>query len=210
MSEAILKAALRELKGKKTARRLRREGKVPAVFYGANYEPMVLTVVAKDLKQLIARKPSLVKLLVEGRDDHEVIFREIQLDPVTDEINHVDLLGITRGTKLTVTVRVEMTGIPEGVKNEGGVLEVHRRSLDIECLPKHIPSRLEIDVSHLGLSDSVMIKHLDFPELTFLHDEEIPIATVVPPTITKVEVEEAVEVEEEEAGEAEETEEKSE
>ncbi|MBC8205254.1 50S ribosomal protein L25 [bacterium] len=192
MEDVILQAAVRTETGKNASRRLRREGKVPAIFYGTNYESRMLTVILKDLNNTIAKKPSLVKLQIEGQE-YEVIFREIQLDPVSDKIEHVDFLGITRGTKLEVTVKVEMTGIPEGVKNSGGVLEIHRRRLRVECFPKDIPSSIQIDVSGLEINESVLIKDLHYPELTFLHNLEHPIATVVSPTVAKaaVTVEEA-------------------
>lgn len=201
-----LKAALRSERGKNAMRRLRRKGRIPAVFYGPRYEPISISVGAKELDQALSSQKGLVNLEIADKGDYEVIFREVQRDPLTEAVYHVDLLGITRGFKITSTVQVTILGTPIGVKTEGGILEVIKRELEIECLPKNLPERIEVDVSQIDIGESIHISDVALENVTILNDPRTTIATVVAPTVTKTMIEEAeAEGEEEEvAGEGEE------
>ena len=205
MNEFKLTAIKRSEKGKNAMRRLRRNDLVPANFYGPHYDTTPIKVNIKDLERALSIKRGLVSLIIEGVGEYEVIFREIQRDPATDKIQHVDLLGITRGEKMTSAVPVELIGESIGVK-EGGILESVRRNLRIECLPKHLPDKIEVDVSGMMIGDSIHVEEVVIENITILNNPKSVIVAVHPPTVIKAAVEEVVEGEEaeEEAAEGEE------
>lgn len=210
MAENSLSAVLRSERGKNEMHRLRSQGMIPAIFYGTNYENTPIAVNGKDLEQALAHRKGLVNLKIEGSGEYEVIFREIQRDPVTDKIQHVDFLGITRGVKMTSTVTVELTGEAVGVKSSGGILEFHRRHLDIECLPKDLPEKVVIDVTDIDIGDSIHVSDVEIENVTILNNPKSVIVSVAAPTISKALEEELEEGEEEgEEGEGEESTEES-
>ncbi len=187
-------------------RRLRRTGRVPGVFYGPRYKDIPLSVNVKELERALSTKRGLVNLDIEGVGEYEVIVREVQRDPASEKIQHIDLLGITRGEKITSTVPVKLLGTPIGVK-EGGILEFVRRSLRIECLPKDLPEEVDLDVSQIAIGESIHVEDILVENVVILNNPKGAIATVIPPTVIKTEVEiaeeEAAEAEAEEEAEAE-------
>ena len=189
MSGDKLKAILRSERGKNAMRRLRIQGRIPAIFYGPRFEPISISVGEKELDRALSNRKGLVNLEIEDTGEYEVIFREIQRDPITEAVYHVDLLGITRGFKITATVPVMIVGIPLGVKTSGGILEVLRRELEIECLPKHLPEKIEVDVSRIDIGESIHIRDIALENISLLHDPRTTIATVVAPTVVKAAVE---------------------
>jgi large subunit ribosomal protein L25 len=199
MAENKLIAVLRSQRGKNEMHRLRNQGLIPAVFYGANYENTLIAVKVKDLEQAVSHRKGLVNLKIEGSGEYEVIFRDIQRDPVTDKIQHVDLLGITRGVKMTSTLPIELVGEAVGVKSSGGILEFHRRLLDIECLPKDLPEKVVIDVTDVDIGDSIHVSDIEIENVTILTSPKSAIVSVAAPTISL-----ALEEEEEEGEEGEE------
>lgn len=203
MSENKLTATTRTDRGKNSMRRLRKKGEVPAVFYGSNYESVAITVNQKELEASIAHRKGLVNLEITGQGEYEVIFREVQRDPVSEHVQHVDFLGITRGQKITSKVSVVLLGTPIGVKNSGGILEFIRRQLEIECLPKDLPEKVEIDVSELEIGDSIHVRDVVLEGITFLDQPSSTITLVAAPVVSKIdlEAEEALEGEEGEEGE---------
>lgn len=207
MDNNTLHAIARKEGGKGPARQLRFQGRIPGVFYYRSDLNIPFSVDYTEFKKLIHARHALINLHIEGHEPRECVVREIQIDPIEDTFLHVDLMGIKRGQKLTVTVPVRLIGIPEGVKTGGGILQTTMNEFDIESLPRHIPSVIEIDVSDLEIGSSRTIDDLDFPDLKFLYEPDAVIATIVPPTVIK---ETVVEDEEEEVEEVEEGEEKTE
>lgn len=206
-------AVPRSQRGKSSARRLRAQGMVPAVFYGARYDSTPIAIKAKELEQALAHRKGLVNLIIEGTGEYEVVVREIQRDPTTEKIQHVDLLGITRGEKMISTVAIELVGEPVGVKENGGILEFHSRYLEIECLPKNLPEKIVVDVSEIDIGESVHVEDLKVEYVDILNAPQTTIASVATPTVVKEVIEEVEEVAEEgeaaeEEGEAEEKSEK--
>ena len=185
MSENKLTAVSRSDRGKNAMRRLRKNGMVPAVFYGANYETMAVAVKTKELEASISHRRGLVNLEIEGQGNYEVVFREVQRDPMTDLIKHVDLLGITRGEKMTARVQVVLTGMPVGVKTSGGILEFNKRYLEIECFPKDLPENITLDVSGLDIGDSIHVEDLKLEAITILDSKKSTIALVAAPVVAK-------------------------
>ena len=193
-------ADVRTERGKNAMRRIRITGRIPGNFYGSNYDTIAVTFDEIAFRNAISQRKSLYTLVIEGKGEFEVIIREIQRDPVSERIQHVDLLGITRGQKITATIPIKIVGIPVGVRTDGGILEVLRRQIDVEALPKNLPEYIEIDVTDVEIGESVHVRDIVLEDVEILLDEKLSIATVVPPAVLKTAAEELEEAE----GEAEE------
>jgi large subunit ribosomal protein L25 len=188
MAIVILKSARREGVGKGVARRLRSAGTVPAVYYGRGEQPISLSVHVRELEGILhaaAGSNVIVDLQVEGGEvaERKAILREIQRHPVRGNILHVDLQHISLTEKITVEVEVHLTGMPVGVKDEGGILEHLLREVELECLPTDIPSHITVDVSHLNINESIHVSDLKVENAEVLTESDRTVATVVPPTV---------------------------
>ena len=158
--QANLQVATRAVTGKGAARTLRREGKVPGVIYGHNRqaEPLVIDSGALS-KMLIGIKAgtAVVEVVVDGRPPVKALIREIQRDSVRPaEILHLDLYEVRADETVTLSVPIHLVGIPDGVRNFGGVLDHVLREVEIEVLPADIPEHVELDVTALGIGDSLV------------------------------------------------------
>ncbi len=215
MAQITINAKIRDKKGKEAARKIRRNKEVPAVFYGPDTEPILLTVGYSQL-QTISKKALYENLMCElvidsnGSSQKKMaMVKDIQTDPIKDRILHVDFYEISMDKEITVDVPIHLLNTPVGV-SKGGILEQTLREITISCLPGNLVESLDVDVSSLDIGDSIHIGDIKIPEgIKILDRPDTAIATVVAPT--KVE-EEAVseEVEEEEAPIKEETEEETE
>jgi large subunit ribosomal protein L25 len=173
--------------GKGPARQARFAGEIPGVIYGAGESPVALAVPKKEfelaLKTAHAGGNVIVELKLDGGAGKTAIIREVQRDPISHDILHLDFHHISLTEKVTVEVNVHLVGLADGVKNGGGILEHITRMIEIECLPTQIPQHLEADVSALGIGDSVHVRDLTVPNAVILTDPDVTIATVVPPTV---------------------------
>lgn len=203
-----LSAEPRSGSGKGSARQLRIAGKIPGVFYYRGQDTVSFKTDRAEFETLLRRRPSLITLEVKGFDARECVIREIQRDPVTERILHVDLLGIKRGQKLKVNVPIRLTGIPLGVRSGGGILQHSLTEVEIECLPKDIPPFIEVNVADLQIGDTIHLSDLSIQDIKIVDDPQIVVANVVEPVISRVEEVEAEAAEADE--ETEHTEEESE
>src|SRR5207249_490925 len=154
--------------GKNEARRTRREGRVPAVVYGASSDGRgrEATAIAVDPKALLkilhseSGANTLISLKLQGAGDARVLVKEYQLDPVTHQVLHADFYRVAMDRALQVTIPVIVKGEPKGVKQQGGVLEFVRREIMIECLPGDIPEHVEIDVSELMVHQGIRVREI--------------------------------------------------
>ena len=204
--ERKLKAERRDGSGKGVARKIRSAGRVPAVVYGHGIDPVHVSVDARELFHLLhtdAGMNVLVDLRVDGQN-FLAMPREVQRDHLRGGFLHVDFLRIARDEKVTVEVPVHIVGESHGVK-EGGVVEHHLWTLQLECLPQDVPAAIEADITTLGINDSLKVGDLKAPnKSTILTPAEETIVSVVPPQVLRVEEEEvAAEVAEAEAAAAE-------
>jgi large subunit ribosomal protein L25 len=207
MSESLLNVSLREASGKGVARGLRRQGQIPAVFYGKGLEHCSLSVDIKALKQALSTEAGLNTLItLQGEGPFSgkvVIVKDLQLEPLSRKPLHVDFQVIDLTKKTLVMVPLKIVGKAEGEK-VGGVLQVIHKEVEVRCLPTAIPPFIEVDVSALEVGDSIGIEDLTFPadvETTF--EENFAVVNV---SEIKAVVEEEEEVAEEEAVEGEEAE----
>ena len=209
MAHVALTAQSRKETGKGAARTLRRQALIPAVFYGPEVDPVHLSLNYRDLEKLIrtgAGENVIIDLAIETGEStlsHRAMLKEIQMDPVKQTILHVDLYEISMDKKIEVEVPITLTGTAKGVSDEGGILQQVSRTLEISCLPDNIPDAFELDVSDLNIGDSLHVSDLKIPQdVEVLVEEELTIATVVPPTKVE-EIEPEVPAEEEEREEVE-------
>ena len=211
MAHVALTAQPRKETGKGAARTLRRQALIPAVFYGPEVDPVHLSLNYRDLEKLIktgAGENVIIDLAIETGESslsHRAMLKEIQQDPVKQTILHVDLYEISMDKKIEVEVPITLTGTPKGV-SEGGILQQVTRTLEISCLPDNIPDAFELEVTELDIGDSLHVSDLRIPQdVEVLVEEELTIATVVPPTkVEEIEPEVPEEEEEREEVEAEE------
>lgn len=200
-------ASLREGVGKGAARAVRREKKVPAVIYGDKKDPVSIAIPFNEIQKILNKGgflTSISKITIDGKE-HMVIARDIQFHPVKDLPQHIDFLRVTDKTKLAVNIPVSFVGEEEspGLK-EGGILSVIRHTVDITCSATAIPSSIEIDVSKMGMGDSVHLGELKLPKgATLNNDETLTVAAITAPSALLAE--EDAEGEEGEEAEGEET-----
>jgi large subunit ribosomal protein L25 len=165
---ATLPAQKRDGTGKGVARKLRTAGRVPAVLYGRDLEPVHLSLEVREAEHLfhsISVDNTIVELAVEGeKEAYQTLIREIQVHPLRLSLTHVDFLRIQAGVTVDVNVPLHLVGIPEGVKNSGGVLEQVIHDLAVRCIPSKIPQSIDVDVTHLDINESLHIYDIEFEE----------------------------------------------
>ncbi len=190
MQQIVVEAQRRVPGGKNANRRLRTSGKIPAVVYGAGREPLPLVVDPSAITDILHSQSghnTIFAVSVEGGAKSNVMVKDYQLDPVRGNIIHADLYEIAMDQLLKLTVDVEMVGEAEGVKLDGGIMDVVTRSLEVECLPADIPKSIPVDVSHLKINDYIRVKNLPVdPKVKILSDAEVVIVTIVPPVKEEV------------------------
>jgi len=176
--------------GKGAAKRLRRTGRVPAILYGSR-TPVNITVDPKDIFRLIHGHEGGTQLLQvsygESPDKVMAIIRDMQLDPVTEDLVHVDLQEVDMDKPIQVTVPLRHVGEPVGVRDAKGILEMILREVQVSCLPGSIPESFTADVSELGIHDVFTVGQLVAPEgVRILTDANQAVATVAPPMAEEV------------------------
>lgn len=180
-----LEAATRTSTGKGAARSLRRVGKVPGVIYGHNRPAEALAIDTAALNKMligVSAGTTVFDVVVDGRPPVKALIREIQRDSVRpSEILHLDLYEVRADEKVTLMVPIHLIGIPDGVRNFGGVLDHSLRELEIEVLPVDIPEHVELDVTALTIGHSLFVRDLKVEKAEILNDPDTPVCTVVAP-----------------------------
>src|SRR5438093_3667294 len=180
----------RQGQGKGTARKLRRAGVIPAVFYGPRRTTVSIAVRTEEFERKLSHLEGshLIRLVNDGGTDAElhdkaVLLREIQRHPVTGEVLHADFFEVDLTERLAVSVPLRFVGKAVGVV-EGGVLQPIVREIQVECLPTEIPEFIEVDVSHLTIHQAVHLSELRLPErVTAMGEPTQPLVSVLPPTV---------------------------
>ncbi|MEM7480247.1 MAG: 50S ribosomal protein L25 [Acidobacteriota bacterium] len=196
MSELNIDVELREQPGKGANRRLRAAGKIPAVVYGGDRGPVAIQTERRAFLALLKQAGTdnaVFQLKVPGtKNSRHVMIREMDVNPTTREVRHIDFLRILMTEAVRVSVAVELLGTPEGVKNEGGLLDFNTREILVECLPTDIPQHIELDVSALTIGDTIEAREVELPKgVTLVADDaDKVIASVAPPPTEEEEVEE--------------------
>jgi len=193
----ILEVESRTVTGGSECRRMRRAGRIPGNVYGLDRPPFKVTVNPKRIDEMLrlgSGVNTVFQLSLTGENKtREAMIKELQRDPVTGSPVHVDFIRVDPMKKVQVKVPVRLVGTPEGVKNEGAIIDFVNRVVEVECLPNRIPDHLDVDVSELHINQNVSVGDLVVAEgVEILDEREQIVAVVVAPR-----VEEAAAVEEE-------------
>jgi len=178
-----LQAQLREVSTKGDLRRLRSAGHVPGVVYGKGLSaPSAITVNAKDVEAMLRSHPyAVIDMDIPGTGRQPVMMSDLQRDPISKQVTHIDFHKINMNEKIATSARVDITGTSPGEK-EGGMLQLVLHEIDIECYPKDIPDTITADVSGLGMGEHLTVGELKLPSgVTSTQDPETVVVSVLAP-----------------------------
>lgn len=153
----------REDFGKNASRRLRRNGRVPAVLYGGSAQPLPVIVDPREISPVIhseSAHTAIFNVEVRGKEPGRAMLKDWQVDPIDGRLLHVDLVRITAQTKLHLKLPIHLTGEAQGVKVQGGILEFVLREVEVECLPDEIPQHITVDVTELTIGRHMRVSDL--------------------------------------------------
>ena len=182
LSDLTIKVAPREQTGRQACRKLRFAGRIPAVLYGKDLNKS-FSIDDREMRILLRQASgttSLLRLLGEKGEDELVLIKELQTDPIKNSILHIDFVQVNRGEDLQTKIPLVLSGEAEGVKTEGGILEVLANEVEVRCRPSNLPSQIDLDISELALGGNLQIK--DLPELedvAFVADEDTVLVSCV-------------------------------
>lgn len=215
MEQILIRADKRDVKGKGVARKLRKDGKIPAVLYGRGLEAVSITILSKDWEKLgkQTRRNVIFNMELHGGKDIEnrpVMVKEIQKGFLGGKVLHIDFFQVSMERIVEVEIPIHLNGKSKGEVN-GGIVEVHLRSMRVECLPTQIPEEIAVDISDLEIGDSFHVNQISIPGVKLLEGADVAIVTIIPPAVEeKPVVEEAAALEGEEGKEEEKKEDKKE
>ena len=194
--ETNLKAKVRENSGSAQSRRSRGEGNIPAVVYGLGMEPVSVEIDAREFTNALKTEAgsNVIFNLEIGKEKYTALAREIQKHVYRNEFLHVDFIQVDLSQTVDADVQVNFTGIPMGVKEEGGVVQTVNSTITITALPTNIPTSLDLDISELNVGDNLAATDVDLPEgVELANDEDDSILVTI--TIPRAAVEEEEEIE---------------
>lgn len=202
-------AEVRSARGKNESRRLRAAGQIPAVIYGAGHEATAVSLDPREINRILFSDTghnSIFNVSVGDNGAMPAMIVDWQHDPVKDTLLHVDMVWIDLEKKIKVNIPIQTHGEPQGVKMQGGVLDVVHRDVEITCLPSDIPAQFNVDVTALMIGDTIRAKDLPLgDEISLESKPELVICHVVAPRGLETAEEEEEEAVEEGAEEAEES-----
>ncbi|HEV2105750.1 MAG TPA: 50S ribosomal protein L25 [Candidatus Eisenbacteria bacterium] len=188
MAVIQIKGTRRESTGKGGARRARAAGRIPGVLYGRGEPPVSVAVDGREFEVAVRHHQggnAIVSLNLDT-GEHTALVRDVQYDPVSRAIVHLDFQKISLSEQIEVEVPLHLTGLAIGVKDSGGILEHIVRTVTVRCLPTAIPPGLDVDVTNLALGQSLHVRDVPAGAYTILTDPETTIATVVAPAVEEV------------------------
>lgn len=193
-----VKATPRQANGSAANRRLRTSGLLPGVVYSNGKPATNIQLDEHEFELMLTRHASeslVIDLAIEGEQAKKVLLKEVQHHPLSSRLIHVDFYELDLNRKVRVKVSLVYQGTPVGVQQGGGTLDIHIRSLEVECLPLDIIEQAVVDVSTLEIGGSVSPKdvQLDPAKYRILTTEDVSLATVLEPTVVKDEVAPAAE-----------------
>lgn len=163
-------------------RNLRREGRLPGVVFGKNADNEIIHISTKQFEKWLKRgKSSFIELQMEGDQPLTVLLEDLQRDPVTGDLLHVDFQLVQTGEIIRTKLPVKITGTPVGTKS-GGVVQIQDPYVEVEALPKDLPSSVELDISTLEIGDTLYVKDLELPaEVTVVSGDNELLVSVSKP-----------------------------
>jgi large subunit ribosomal protein L25 len=189
MKEISLDVKSRKDSGKGVARKLRAEGKIPGVVYSRGEEPVAIVMdydVFHNTMRRAGGENPLVNLTIDGKSsDKKALIRDTQRDPVDGKLLHIDFQHILLTEKIRVRVPILLEGVPDGVKNFGGIVNWMVRDVEISCLPINIPDKFVLDIAPLKIHESLHVRDIKVENIDIIENADETIVSVVPPTIIK-------------------------
>ncbi|HOE18993.1 MAG TPA: 50S ribosomal protein L25 [Syntrophorhabdaceae bacterium] len=188
MEKIFIKADIRAEKGKSVAKRLRKEGRIPAVLYGREVDPLAISVSTKDWEKLgkQLKRNVILNMEVHGlkkkADERPVMIKYVQKSVLKNEILHIDFLQVSMERTVEVEIPIHLIGRSKGEANDG-IVEQHLRSIKVECLPTQIPEKIEIDITDLDIGDSYHVSQISIPGVKLLEHTGVAVITIIPPTV---------------------------
>ena len=187
MLRLTVESQIRQEFGKNANRRLRAAGWVPGIVYGRKLSPVAVSVDPKDLDRILHSDTGHNTIFTLKYEDQatDVLIRELQRDPVGEELLHADFIAVSMDRTMIFDVPVEIVGTAAGVKMYGGILDLVLREIHLECLPGNLPDHIRIDVTDLEIGDSVRVEQLevDTDKVTILSDPDLTILTIAAPLV---------------------------
>ena len=183
MDQITVEAKPRDDRGKNAARRMRRQGHVPAVLYGGEGNSLTLAVNTKQLSAIMRSQSghnTIFKVKLPA-GEQSAMLKDWQVDPLLGTLLHVDLLRVAMDVRMRVKVPVHTFGEPQGVKLQGGIFEMVTREVEIECLPSDIPGEIRVDISELMIGKHLRVGDLpiDTAKIKLVTDPQRVVAHVV-------------------------------
>ncbi len=189
MKEVTIDVKRRLDSGKGVARKMRAAGKIPGVVYGKGEEPVAIELDHSHFHNVMRKASSenlLVNLNIDGvKSEKLALIRDVQRDPVEGTLIHIDFQHISLTENIRVHIPIVLEGVPDGVKNFGGIVNWMVRDVEISCLPANIPDRFVLDISLLKIHESLHVRDIKVENIEILESPEETIISVVPPTIIK-------------------------
>ena len=185
MQQAKLEAQKREAAGKGAARGMRRAGHLPGVLYGRKNEVIPIQINTRGFQDFLQNygENAFINLEIVDHGTESVMVKEIQRDPVSNQLLHTDLLRISMDEPITSAATIVLVGSAPGIQ-EGGILEFPHRQLTLHCLPALLPEEIEVDISELEIDNRLSVEDISLPEgIEILDDPHTRIVAVVPPKV---------------------------
>ena len=188
MEKLLIKADMRAEKGKSVAKRLRKEGRIPAVLYGREVDPLAISIAIKDWEKLgkQLKRNVILNMEVHGlkkKAEHRpVMIKYVQKSVLKNEILHIDFLQVSMERTVEVEIPIHLIGRSKGEANDG-IVDQHLRSIKVECLPTQIPEKIEIDITDLDIGDSYHVSEISIPGVKLLEHSDVAVITIIPPTV---------------------------
>jgi large subunit ribosomal protein L25 len=188
-TQVKLTAERRTAVGRSAVRKIKAAGAVPAIIYGAKDQPEPLQVSKRDISAILSHASGeniLVELEIAGSANRLALVQEVQHAPIGGDVLHVDFHAVSMDEMIEADVPLEPIGMPNGVKNFGGLLEQNLRNLSIECLPRDLPDIISVDVSALNIGDSIHVRELPLPAgVTTRISPDLTAFSVMAPTVAE-------------------------
>jgi large subunit ribosomal protein L25 len=189
MKEVSIDVKSRQTSGKGVARKMRALGKIPGVVYGKGETPVAIELDHGHFHAVMRKASSenlLVSLSIDGvKSEKMALIRDVQRDPVDGKLIHIDFQHISMTEKIRVRIPVQLEGVPDGVKNFGGIVNWMVRDLEVACLPRDIPERFVLDIAPLKIHESLHVKDIPVGDVEIMENPDETIVSIVPPTIIK-------------------------
>ena len=187
MEQVLIKADRRASTGKGVARKIRGAGRIPAVLYGGNVEPVSITILLKDWERITRHMKRNVILDMEihsgeSVENRPVMVKEVQRDGLGTRVMHIDFFQVSMEKMVEVEVPIHLRGKAKG-EILGGIIDIHLRSIKVECLPGQIPEEIVIDMTEFNIGDSVHVSDISLPGVKLVEHGGVSILSVVPPTV---------------------------